>query len=150
MSVLATRIAIASFLTVGISPAVFGQAQDIRCDYKRKFECSASGCEETTVGGLYLLLPRLEALRLSTIRARGGSDLPVVRRCDAKGCNAVTVRVELSGAFTNISSESGGYFLKFASADLGNLGPPFGEFVEVASVWLSTITYFGSCPAVAK
>jgi hypothetical protein len=142
--------AMVAIVTVIGAQAAFGQAQDLRCDYKRKIECSASGCEETSIGSQYLLLARLESLRSSTLRSGGVVRLPTIRRCDAKGCSPVVVRATLSGAFTNISSDGGGYFLKFASVDLGDLGPPVGDFVEVESQLLSTITYFGSCPVVTR
>ena len=89
-------------------------------------------------------------LASATIRADSVAKLPTIRRCDAIGCSPVVVRALLSGAFTNVTAESGGYFLKFAAVDLGDLGAPVGDFVEVASQCLGTITYFGSCPAVGK
>lgn len=135
---------------VAAGSVVLAQPEDVRCNYTRKIECSAPGCHNGVVGAAYLLLPRLEALRSATIRAKGAADLPTIRRCDAKGCSPVVVRATLSGAFTNITQYNGAYFLKIASVDLGDLGPPVGEFVEVTSLFLGTITYFGSCKAVAQ
>jgi len=137
-------------LLAAMATAPAGQPDDIRCDYSRKIECSTSGCQNGVVGNAYLLLPRLEALRAATIRARGVADLPTIRRCDAKGCSSAVVRATLSGAFTNIAQYDGAYFLKIASVDLGDLGPPVGDFVEVNSLFLGTITYFGSCKAVTQ
>ena len=137
-------------LLVAATNVVFAQPEDVRCNYTRKVECSASGCQDGVIGTAYLLLPRLEALRSATIRAERATDVPTIRRCDDKGCLPVVVRATLSGAFTNISQDDGAYFLKITSVDLGDLGPPLGDFVEVASQFLRTITYFGSCRAVVQ
>jgi hypothetical protein len=137
-------------LVAAASDIGFAQPEDVRCNYSRRIDCSAAGCQNGVVGAQYLLLPRLEALRSATIRAKGVADLPTIRRCDAKGCAPVTVRATLSGAFTNIAQYDGAYFLKVASVDLGDLGPPVGDFVEVNSLFLGTITYFGSCNAVTR
>ena len=137
-------------LLVAMANVVSAQPEDVRCNYTRKIERSASGCQNGVVGTAYLLLPRLEALQAATIRAEGVADLPTIRRCDTKGCSPVVVRATLSGAFTNISQYDGAYFLKIASVDLGDLGPPVGDFVEINSLFLSTITYFGSCKALAQ
>jgi hypothetical protein len=59
------------------------------------------------------------------------------------------VRASLSGAFVNISQYDGSYFVKISTVDLGEGARP-GDFVEVASQFLSTITYFGSCKAAVK
>ena len=59
------------------------------------------------------------------------------------------MRASLSGAFVNISQFDGAYFIKIGTVDLGP-GSRVGDFVEVASTFLSTITYFGSCAAAVK
>jgi hypothetical protein len=61
----------------------------------------------------------------------------------------VTVRASVSGAFVNITQFDGAYFVKVGTVDLGP-GSRVGDFVEVASTFLSTITYFGSCAAAVK
>jgi hypothetical protein len=144
-----TAVALA-FVFATTTEVVLAQSEDVRCDYSRRIDCSTTGCQDGVVGAQYLSLPRLDALRTATIRARGVADLPTIRRCDGKGCTPVTVRATLSGAFTNISQHEGAYFLKIASVELGNLGPPAGDFVEVNSLFLSTITYFGSCKGVTR
>jgi hypothetical protein len=125
------------------------QSQDFRCDYGGRFDCTASGCTKGEVGFAYLLVPHVDSLMAATISADGVAKLPAIRRCDAKGCSAVTVRASLSGAFVNVAQYDGTYFLKISTIDLGDGLRP-GSFVEVASQFLSTITYFGSCPAVVK
>lgn len=139
---------VASMVVLG-SGSVLGQTQELRCEYTRKIECAASGCQSTQIGSAYLLLPHIDSLMADTIRADGPSGLPTIRRCDAKGCSSVVVRASLSGAFVNITQYDGSYFLKISTVALGD-GMRLGDFVEVASQFLSTITYFGSCPAIVK
>lgn len=140
---------VASMVVLG-SGSVLGQTQELRCEYTRKIECvAASGCQNTEIGSAYLLLPHIDSLIADTIRADGPSGLPTVRRCDAKGCSSVVVRASLSGAFVNITQHDGSYFLKISTVALGDR-LRLGDFVEVASQFLSTITYFGSCPAIVK
>jgi hypothetical protein len=131
------------------------QAQDdeIRCNYSRKFVCAQSGCQEGPVGSAYLLLPRLSVLEEASTSVRTGAraQLPTLRRCDSDGCTAAQVTAIRSGVFTTILQPHGAYFLKIASEAVAvDIGPHVGDFVEVASLILGTVTYFGSCPAVAK
>jgi hypothetical protein len=127
----------------------FGQASEIRCSYSRKVECTATGCRDGVVGAAYLLVPDVDHLLSATIRADSSADLPNIRRCDSKGCTPVAVRAALSGAFVNISQADGAYFMKVSTVDVG---PELqrGDFVEVASQLLATLTYFGKCPALVK
>jgi hypothetical protein len=49
----------------------------------------------------------------------------------------------------NVVQNDGSYFLKIATVTVGeNLRA--GDFVEVASQLLGTVTYFGFCPTVTK
>jgi hypothetical protein len=143
-----------SLVGLGILSLVLGtplvsQGNEFKCGYSRKIECSASGCQETAVASAYLLLPKIDSLISATIRADGASQFPTIRRCDSKGCSPVTVRASVSGAFVNISQFDGAFFVKIGTVDLGP-GSRVGDFVEVASTFLSTITYFGSCAAAVK
>lgn len=131
------------------SSSLAAQANELRCDYTKKFECGASGCVSASIGSAYLLLPHLDSLTSDTTRADGPSGLPTIRRCDGKGCSPVVVRATLSGAFVNISQYDGAYFLKVSTIELGK-DLKLGDFVEVASQFLSTITYLGSCRAIVK
>jgi hypothetical protein len=130
------------------------QAQDneMRCNYSRKIECTPSDCQEGPVGSAYVLLPRLSALEEASMSVRTGprAQLPTIRRCNADGCTAVQVIATRSGVFTHIVQPYGAYFLKMASERPVDIGPQVGDFVEVASLMLGTVTYFGSCPAVVK
>ncbi len=137
-------------LVVGIAVCVGwvvnAQSDEFRCTYSRKIECSASGCQDSPIGSAYLLVPKIESLVSATIRAEGPGRLPIIRRCDSKGCSPVVVRASRSGAFVNVSQFDGAYFLKVGTVDL-TPDARLGDFVEVASTFLSTITYFGSCAA---
>jgi len=130
-------------------PVVLGQEKDLRCNYLRKVECTQSGCQAGEVGSAYLLLPHVDALFGATIAADRVSELPTIRRCDSKGCSPITVRASLSGAFVNITQQDGAYFMRIATVDVDD-GFRSGDFVEVASIMLATITYYGSCPGVVK
>ena len=129
------------------------QDNEIRCNYSRKIVCSPSDCQESPVGSAYLLLPRLSVLEEASLSVRTGArkQLPSPRRCDSDGCKAVQVTALRSGIFTTIAQSPGAYFLKMASEAVAvDIGPQVGDFVEVASLMLTTVTYFGSCPAVVK
>jgi hypothetical protein len=95
------------------------------------------------------LLPDVDSLLAATIRADGVARLPTIRRCDSKGCTPVVVRASLGGAFVNVTQYDGSYFLKLSTVDL-DAETRAGDFVEVASQFLGTLTYFGSCKAVVK
>jgi hypothetical protein len=129
------------------------QAQDeeIRCNYSRKIVCAQSGCQEGPVGSAYLLLPRLSVLEEASTSVRTGAraPLPTIRRCDSNGCTAVQITATRGGVFTTIVQPYGAYFLKIASEAV-DIGPHVGDFIEVGSLMLGTVTYFGSCPAVTK
>lgn len=140
----------ATALTVAMAPAALGgQAQDVRCSYVRKVECDTSGCQEGAVGSAYLLLPHVRTLMSQTIKAEDGAGLPTIRRCDAKGCTPLEVTAWPSGAFVNLTQPAGAYFVKLSTVDLGKDLRP-GDFVEVASLMLGTVTYFGRCPEAVR
>jgi hypothetical protein len=111
--------------------AVPPPAADVRCEYAKTIECTASGCAATP----------------ATARAAGAVSLPTIRICDAKGCTPIAVRAARSGAFANIAQEGGAHFVKVALVDV----PPGirrGDFLEVSARFLTTVTYVGSCPAL--
>jgi hypothetical protein len=142
---------VAAALIILVQPLATGQDQEFRCNYTRKIECSPEGCQSGDVGSAFLLMPSAVVLFAKTIAADNPEQLPRIRRCDSKGCTSVVVRATSSGAFLNVTQPDGAYFLRIVDTDLKALGGPrLGDFVEVASVFLSTITYYGSCPAVAK
>jgi hypothetical protein len=133
------------------------QTDEIRCDYTRRVDCDAKSCTNQALSGNYLLLPPLADLLLQSdlvdlADVTGDNPkLPAIRRCDAKGCSPVPVRATMPGAFVDLNQDSGSYFVRFAALDLSNLGgPKAGDFIEVAPTFLSTITYFGSCPNAAR
>jgi hypothetical protein len=135
-------------LTTGAAPRLgTAPAVDVRCDYARKLECTAGGCQSIAVDGGHLRLARLSALIEATTRATTAATLPTIQVCDARGCTPITVRAVSGGAFVNIAQDGGAHFVKVAATDI----PPGihkGDFVEVAARFLTTATYVGSCPAL--
>ena len=59
-------------------------------------------------------------------------------RCDQKGCDQYPMTYEASGVFTTAQPNSGA-FLKVLNDG--------SEYMEVATLGLSTLVYFGSCEA---
>ena len=133
-------------IVASVAPA---SAADLRCDYRSKVECTASGCAAAPVAGAYLLLPDAATLIAATQRASDAARLPAIQVCDGKGCTPIAVRAVSSGAFVNIAQDGGAHFVKVAMRDI----PPGirrGDFLEVAARFLTTVTYVGSCPALAR
>ena len=136
----------ALLIAAAVTPA---DAADLRCDYTGKIECTASGCKASPVAGAYLLLREAATLIAATQRATDAASLPVIQVCDASTCSPIRVRAARSGAFANIAQEGGAHFVKVAMTDVGP-GVHSGDFVEVAARFLTTATYVGSCPALAR
>ena len=85
----------------------------------------------------------------ATQRAADAASLPTIQVCDGKGCTPIAVRAVRGGAFVNIAQDGGAHFVKVAMRDI----PPGihrGDFLEVAARFLTTATYVGSCPALAR
>jgi hypothetical protein len=133
-------------IVASVAPA---HAADLRCDYRSKIECTASGCAVSPVAGAYLLLPDAATLIAATQRASDPASLPTIQVCDASTCSPLRVRAARSGAFANIAQEGGAHFVKVAMTDAGP-GIHSGDFIEVAARLLTTVTYVGSCPALAR
>lgn len=119
--------------------------EEYRCTYQKKVECAESGqCRTTPVGSAYLLVPNLDSLLAADASfEQSGQRFPQIRRCDAKGCSAIDVSAAPSGMFTNISARGGGYYLKIVTTSVDQVKR--GTFVESISVFLSTVTYWGTC-----
>jgi hypothetical protein len=132
-----------------LASAASASAADLRCDYRSKIECTASGCAASPVAGAYLLLPDAATLIAATQGASDAASLPAIQVCDATTCSPIRVRAARSGAFANISQEGGAHFVKVAMTDVGP-GIRRGDFLEVAARFLTTVTYVGSCPALAR
>jgi hypothetical protein len=64
-------------------------------------------------------------------------------------CSPIRVRAARSGVFANIAQDGGAHFVKVAMTDVGP-GVHAGDFLEVAARFLTTVTYVGSCPALAR
>lgn len=147
MRIGATAVMCAALATVADADTI--TREDFRCNYSRKFECSSLGCQSSPIGSSYLLVPHIDQLYEQTLGADVVAKLPSIRRCDEKGCSAVAVRATMNGAFINVTKPDGTYFLKLTTVDLGK-DAQSGDFIEVASQFLSTITYFGTCRAIVK
>ncbi len=121
-----------------------GQHDEYRCDYTHRESCGPNGCEEIPIDDAYLLVPELSVLR--AVRTNLPTTNVVVRRCDSKGCTPVAVTSSASGAFLNVWKRDGGYMLKFVNRETDNplLGPA-GEFVEIATLFLTTLVGYGQC-----
>jgi hypothetical protein len=71
MSRLVSGAVLSAVIVMGSPRIIYGQAQDYRCDYARKIECTTSGCQNTEIGSAYLVLPHIDSLIAVTIRAEG-------------------------------------------------------------------------------
>jgi hypothetical protein len=131
------------------APPPGSPADEVRCDYRSKIECSALGCAPVAIDGGYLRLPDAATLVRATARATDAASLPTIQLCHAKACTPIRVRAATSGAFVNIAQDGGAHFIKVATRDVGT-GLHRGEFVEVAARFLTTVTFVGSCPALVR
>jgi hypothetical protein len=132
-----------------VASAAPARGADLRCDYRSKIECTAAGCAASPVAGAYLLLPDAATLIAATERAADAASLPTIQVCDAAACSPIRVRAARGGAFANIAQEGGAHFVKVAMTDAGP-AVRRGDFLEVAARFLTTVTYVGSCPALAR
>jgi hypothetical protein len=136
-------------LLIAATPVASVCAADLRCDYTSKIDCTASGCAASAIAGAHLRLADAATLLAATQRATDASSLPTIQVCDGAACSPIRVRAARSGAFLNIAQDGGAHFVKMAMIDVGP-GIRAGDFLEVAARFLTTATYVGSCPAVAR
>ena len=123
-------------------------AQEIRCNYDHRHFCQRIGCiSGPSEGGEYLLIPDPRVLQLAGALHSRGDDVQVqLRRCNARSCDVVDVRVSQSDAFLKVRSIDGsGWIFKFATR---TWGPHYeaGQFVEVNTSYLDALISYGSCP----
>ncbi len=113
---------------------------EVRCPYARKSVCDqAAGCNASPIGAAYLIVPRLAQLEL---RAQQTWSV-TVRRCDEQGCSPIDVVASNVGlGYLSLSAADRGYLIKMARTDLDGGA---GSFVEIATIGLTTLTYFGQC-----
>ena len=127
------------------------RAADLRCDYTSKIECTASGCAAAPVAGAYLLLPDAATLIAATQRAADAASLPAIQVCDAASVHADRVSGPRAAApSSNIAQDGGAHFVKVAMTRHPRRASARGDFLEVAARFLTTVTYVGSCPALAR
>jgi hypothetical protein len=134
-------IAVLALLALGTGSA----AEEYRCSYEKKLECDRSGCESSDVGSSYLLIPHPDSLVAATSSAGKGRPLAQIRRCDTSGCTSLDVIAVSSGMFVNISTLTGGYYLKVVRNGMDPLKA--GMFMESASSFLVSVNYWGTCSA---
>ncbi len=125
------------------STALAQQRQEARCSFESRSVCSAKGCQPLAAADSFLLVPSLEQLQQAANRPGADSPLPEIRRCDAKGCNAVSVLAAESGAFINLMTP--GYVLKIATEDVSLMEIRKGGFVEAATQMLDALVSRGTC-----
>jgi len=56
----------------------------------------------------------------------------------------------LGGAFMNVTQPDGSFFMRIVVVDLQAMPLRRGDFVQVASAFLDTLIYDGSCRAIVK
>jgi hypothetical protein len=151
-------------ILIGLAIPLCSSAQEeVRCDYAQRTICDRSGCKDAPVElkGNYLLVPTLDSMVKATTKVEvreafnhvlgddnANEKLPTIRKCGSAGCSADVVRAHLGGAFVDVKpATEGAYILRFAHSELGGIQP--GDFLEVVTNFLSTITSYGSCKGVA-
>ena len=90
---------------------------EVRCAYRRRSVCDASGCRGKPSDGSYILVPGVATLaRLGAGAERGTTEM---RLCDHDGCTPVEMHVELSGAFLLLTQANGGtQYMKIQALDM--------------------------------
>lgn len=133
-----------ALLAIALLPLVIVAPEEFRCTYTKKVECDEAGCAQGQIGTAYLLIPHPDSLVIASSRARySRGPVPQIRRCDARGCSPIDVTAVPSGMFVNISSTGGGYYLKIVTQGMDQVKR--GMFVESATSFLATVTYWGAC-----
>jgi hypothetical protein len=134
-------------LLLSVTAAAAPERHDeIRCSYAHQVACSDTGCEPIPIGDRYLIVPSIAELRSARISHYGSRPPVVIHRCDSNGCTPVEATSAPSGVFLNVSAIGGGYILKlFDSAPVYALDYKPGEFVEVATSFLTTFISYGRC-----
>ena len=93
----------------------------VRCDVHEKHRCLAGGCSSVNPS-VFIGLDH---------------EAGIYERCDAKGCDVYAATFARSGEFVNIALPERGLLAKLSLED--------GQFPEVATLGLDTLTSFGTC-----
>ena len=132
-------------LTMLLPSAENKTTSEYRCTYVRKRICAPATCTASPIGTSYLLMAAPEALLEATSNAKDAEALPTVARCDARGCDRVSVWVSQAGTdFIVARQMDGAYMVKIQTTSLGP-GVQGTPFLEVATLGFDTYTYWGEC-----
>lgn len=109
-----------------------------RCWYRSVSECNTGGCTDRRSAPApderWLEIPILSGNLFTTT-----GPWRTVRRCDVRGCDRIEVEVDWSGSYFTFKQREGAWFVKV----LGSDEPPF---IEVATLGLDALVYYGNCP----
>jgi hypothetical protein len=119
---------------------------EVRCTYSHIEVCSEKGCTNVPVRDSYLVAPSLKTLEGALVSNDEESARLQVRRCDARGCTPIDVSLSRDGIYLNAAAPEREYMLKLTTLDAPALGVRRGDFVEVASLFLSVYVWHGHCP----
>ena len=131
-------------LAVTTKSTAQGLPDEVRCNYTRQAVCDSEGCREMELGSSFLVIPALPDLLRPSHQERSAPQLQI-RRCDDTGCTPATVRAAASGVFVNVWKADGGYMLKVASETQEPAVIHRGDFVDVATLMLTSIVSHGRC-----
>ena len=128
-----------------------------RCEYTSVSECrSDDACAGRPIPPAaderWLEVPPLDADLATTafIAERGDGPWPTVRRCDAQGCDRIRVMAGRAGAYFILQQADGPWFVKVEDTSVLPAflapGPTARDpFVEVATLGLNVLVYYGNC-----
>jgi hypothetical protein len=115
------------------------QADEIRCTYQRRDVCTDTGCKRVPVSSEYLLIPSLENLQDAAFDKKSVQ----LRRCDNQGCSPFDLVPEMDGLYIDVPK--GGYIFKILWSGSNLTDGRRGDFIEVATLFLTSIVYRGHC-----
>ncbi len=122
-----------------------------RCRYSSVSQCGPDeGCAVRLSAPVpderWLEVPSLDGVSIrGFLASTNQGPWPLVRRCDTRGCSRIEVHVSRSDDYLTLHQRDGPWFVKFDTDSLSS-GRDAGGFVEVATLGLATLVYFGSCP----
>ena len=139
--------------------------QDLRrCRYRSVSDCGPTGCVDRPSAPapaerwLEVPVPGFALYSAGYLAEMGDGPWPTVRRCDVRGCDRISVYVDWGGAYFTLKQRNGPWFAKVMDLRTAvtltpdrrrSLGlPAEGDtpFIEVATLGLNALVYYGSCP----
>jgi hypothetical protein len=120
MGMLTHRILLTALAAISTLTAEFARAEAWKCSSTRGFVCSEAGCVQG--------MPKISlAIDFSS---------KTLSRCDEKGCDDYPITVEAAGAFISAFYAPTAFFKAVSDGS---------SYMEVATLGLTTYTYFGRC-----